>query len=262
MRNSLPGAPYFVYPRSPAYASASHSYRGAHPTYAQYNYLRPGLIPWMKRRRFELALRLAAPWFHRTPVIDFGCADGVLLPSLSKYFPSVIGVDRDPAACAVATAVIRDLGLTNVEIVCTADSEVLWDRDSRVATSGCRLMFALETMEHACASDPERVAFMRRLFALMQPGGNMIISIPRTTGPLFLLKHAAQRALGIADEPLSVGEAFRAGLRSDTSRLEPRWRGGHLGFNDRTFERAIRESMRVVHRRPTVLSGIYQLALE
>ncbi len=121
-------------------------------------------------------------------------------------------------------------------------------------------MFALETMEHACASDAERVALMRRLFGLMGPGGNMIISIPRTTGPLFLLKHAAQRALGIADEPLSVGEALRAGVRANTSRLEPRWHGGHLGFNDRTFERAIGKSMRIVRRRPTVLSIIYQVA--
>src|ERR1700674_2083941 len=147
MRNSLPGAPYFVYPRSPAYASASHSYRGAHRTYAQYNYLRPGLIPWMKRRRFELALRLAAPWFHRTPVIDFGCADGVLLPSLSKHFPSVIGADRDPSACAVAAALVRDLGLTNVEIVCSADGDTAEGQDSRIEVAGCRLMFVLETLE-------------------------------------------------------------------------------------------------------------------
>lgn len=264
MPNSLPRprAPHFVYPRSPAYASVSNSYRGAHRTYAQYNYLRPGLIPWMKRRRLEAVLRLAAPWFHKTPVIDFGCADGVLLPSLSKHFPSVVGVDRDPSACAVARAMIRDLALTNVGIVCSADADIAGGPDPPAVASGCRLMFALETFEHACASDAERVDCMRRLFGIMEPGANMIISVPRTTGPLFLLKHTAQRAMGMADEPLSVREALWAGLWSDTSDLESRWRGGHVGFNDRTFERAIRESMRVVHRRATVLSVIYQLALD
>jgi len=265
MRNSLPRprppAPYFVYPRSPAYASVSNSYRGAHRTYAQYNYLRPGLIPWMKRRRLEVVLRLAAPWFHKTSVIDFGCADGVLLPSLSKYFPHVVGVDRDPTACAVATAVVRDLALSNVEILCGTDADIIGVMSARIATRESRLMFALETLEHASASDAERVDFLRRLFSVMQPGANVIISVPRTTGPLFLLKHAAQRALGMVDEPLSVREALRAGLRSDTSGLESRWRGGHVGFNDRTFERAIRQSMRIVRRRATVLSIIYQVAL-
>jgi hypothetical protein len=255
----------FVYPRSAAFFPPDGAYRDEHPSYSAYNYLRPGPIAWLKRRRFDVALTLARPWFHRTAALDFGCADGVLLPSLARYFLFAVGIDRDPTACRIATAVVADLQLGNVRVLCTAGAEAPAQIGPRLPAPvaparGYGILFALETLEHIGPSDATRVETVQALFTALEPDARMIVSVPRMTGMVFFAKYLAQRLTGMADEPLSLRDALRAGLWHDTTRLTQRWQGGHVGFNERTFERALGSVVRIVQRRATPLSLFYVLA--
>ncbi len=257
----------FVYPRTAALQPARGTYRGAYRSYSDYNYLRPGPIAALKRRHFTVALELARPWFHRTAAIDFGCADGIFLPSLARYFPRALGIDRDPAACAIAEAVVGDLGLANVRVLCTAETDAGAPLRAAIATAspeGYGIAFALETLEHIGApdrgdADARRAAIVRDLLALLAPPARIIVSVPHMTGLRFLAKYGAQRILGVADERLTLGEALRAGIRHDTMALAPRWRGGHVGFDERTFERALGGVAHIRERRTTWLSALYML---
>jgi SAM-dependent methyltransferase len=248
----------FVWPEAKTLYRAGGAYRDGYATYSHYNYLRPGPIAWMKRRRLDVALQLARPWFHRTAAIDFGCGDGILIASLSRYFPFVFGVDLDPAACLIAEAVVADLALPNVRF-----GRFLPDPSEQ----SYGIAFILETLEHIGSAHPAdadgaRVDTIRKLFSVLAPDARIVISVPRTTGLAFLAKYAAQRVLGYRGDVagLSVGDALRAGLCNDTSRLADRWQGGHVGFNDRTFERALRQSVEIVGRRRTALSVCYLVA--
>jgi len=58
-------------------------------SYTSHNYLKPWIYSALKIRHFEAALYLTKEYFHKCNVIDFGCADGVFLPSLAKYFNKV-----------------------------------------------------------------------------------------------------------------------------------------------------------------------------
>jgi 2-polyprenyl-3-methyl-5-hydroxy-6-metoxy-1,4-benzoquinol methylase len=266
MSRRTPEQVCFVYPHTTAFRNARGMYRGAYRSYSHYNYLRPGLIAALKRRHFTIALKLARPWFHRTAAIDFGCADGIFLPSLARYFSHALGVDRDPAACAIANAVVTDLGLENVRVACTGDTGDGTPLRAAIgaAPGGYGIAFALETLEHIGVPDPVaadalRAATVRGLLALLEPPARIIVSVPRMTGPCFLAKYGAQRLLGVADEPLSLRDALRAGLRRDTTALAPRWCGGHVGFDERTFERALSGVAHIRERRTTWLSALYVL---
>jgi len=54
----------------------------------------------------DKALDLTKNYFGKANVIDFGCADGVLLHSLSKYFNNVVGVDIDSESIKICHTVI------------------------------------------------------------------------------------------------------------------------------------------------------------
>src|SRR2546423_331631 len=81
----------FVLPPAEVFSDPSHAVHGG--LYSQYNYLRPGIIQKLKRGRFEKALQLARPYFGTGAALDFGCADGVFLPSLANYFEAVVWGD-------------------------------------------------------------------------------------------------------------------------------------------------------------------------
>src|SRR5262245_40899173 len=92
------GMMLFVKPSLTVYRQAAaaegYSYIDRTSSYAEYNYLRPGFTSRLKYEHFELALRLTRRYFHTCNVIDFGCADGIFVPSLSLYFNKVAAVDK------------------------------------------------------------------------------------------------------------------------------------------------------------------------
>ena len=56
---------------SPIYARQSNG-----ESYTKHNYLKPGIVTYIKSQHFEAALKLTREYFYKNNVIDFGCADG------------------------------------------------------------------------------------------------------------------------------------------------------------------------------------------
>ncbi|HEY8795922.1 MAG TPA: methyltransferase domain-containing protein [Gemmatimonadaceae bacterium] len=251
----------FVLPSRVVFSDASFRYRDGCATYGDYNYLRPGLVPRLKRYRFEVALQLAAPRFHETGAIDMGCADGVLLPSLAKYFKRVAGIDRLARWLVVAQQLVDKEGLTSVRLL---DNSKLTMNELKEALGGegYGVLFLLETIEHvADAARPyeSRVEFIRSLFTLLDPGGTIVLSMPKMVGAGFALKYLIQAGLRMHHEKLTTGELANAVFRRNTDSLEPRWSGGHLGFNDLSLLSALKREFRVVRRRNLVFSEVLLL---
>lgn len=236
-------------PATDVLTSVDFTYRDGFATYSHYNYLRPGPIAWLKRRRFSVALKLAEPYITRAcGVIDYGCADGFFLPMLAPRCAVVTGVDVDENMLHVARQVAA--GIPNARIVSARDrsmSDIYRDIHYTTDHAQC-VLFLLETLEHvgtAEAMTESRIAFLRDLFSLLVPSGRIVVSVPKMVGPAFLAKHLVQSALRLPHEDIAWSDALRAGILRDTERIEPTWFGGHRGFNHEKLERAMRQTFRV-----------------
>lgn len=112
----------FIKPLSIKESCTSNS---SQESYSQYNYLKPGIISYLKARRFETALKFTKNYFHKCNVIDFGCADGPFLPSLSKYFKYVVGIDRNVERIKRASKLYNKLHLDNIKLICNDKLTIL-----------------------------------------------------------------------------------------------------------------------------------------
>jgi len=211
---------------------------------------------------FEAALSLARAHFGTTGAIDFGTADGFLLPTLSRYFSPVLAVDVGADQLAVAQRAIDDLGLAGVSTLCNAG--LSWDElRERVDRDRFGVMFVLETLEHVGVKEDmvgSRLAFVRELFTLLRPGGTIVLSVPNMVGLAFAMQRAVLAATGSFREPIAKGDLARAVILKDTDRLVPEWNlHKHLGFNHRPVEQALRAQFDVVGKRDLVFSKVYAL---
>jgi 2-polyprenyl-3-methyl-5-hydroxy-6-metoxy-1,4-benzoquinol methylase len=230
----------FVLPPAEVFSDPSHAVHGG--LYSHYNYLRPGMIQKLKRGRFEKALAMAKPYFSTGAALDFGCADGVFLPSLAKYFDAVAGVDTEPGYVEAAQSMVDAMALSNVSLVCNRGMSI--DALAERLGRKFRIAFVLETLEHVGslpALYESKTDFVEDLFSLLEPGGLIVASVPRMVGVRFLAKHVIQLSLRVPTEKFGFGNLMRASLMRDTSRLEPRWSGAHLGFNHLRLTEALRK---------------------
>lgn len=251
----------FIVPSRGVHSDTKFRYRDGCATYGEYNYLRPGLVPRLKRYRFEVALKLASSRFHRTGAIDMGCADGVLLPSLARYFPRVIGVDPTTKWLVVAQQLIDSEGLSSVSLI---DNSALSMEALRARLNGEEfgVLFLLETIEHVAEQArpyESRVEFVRSLFGLLQPGSVIVLSMPKMVGAGFGLKYLVQSGLRMHHEKLTLSELANAVFRRNTDSLEPKWNGGHLGFNDVSLMTALRREFHVERSRNLGFSALVLL---
>lgn len=249
--------PRFVSP--PANLYSSGQYYGRFATYSQYNYLRPGIIARLKRRRFEVALSLAGEYLGQG-AIDFGCADGIFLPSLSMHFSSVVGIEARPESCALAASVASALKLANTRVVCNADLSM--EQLRQEIAGGYRILFLLEVLEQVGRSPAtmyqDKITFLQDLFSLLSSGGVIIASVARMTGPLFVAKIAIQKVTGMDVERMSLREVLAAGI-GRTASVEPRWQNGHLGFNENLLLSHLRKHF-IVKPHPTLTSIFYVIS--
>lgn len=233
----------FVLPSTDVYTDSSRGMYSAcgSRSYSHYNYLRPGIIQKLKRGRFERALKLAKPYFHSGAALDIGCADGVFLPSLVEYFDRVVGVDSDAKHLDIAAALVSATSMPKVSLICNAG--LSFDALRERVGKGFRVAFVLETLEHV-GSLPSlyetKADFVEGVLSLLEPDGIIVASVPRMVGVRFLIKYLIQVGFNIPTEKMGPGDLLRASFLNDTTRLEPRWSGTHIGFNHLLLTRALR----------------------
>ena len=251
----------FVIPPLSVFDSQQEGCPPEQRSYGLYNYLRPGLIPHIKRQRFETALKLARPYFGPNAAIDVGCGDGVFLPSLSRYFQNVAAIDRYDHVLHTAQQLVEVAPLKNVTLLnnCDMDFEQVGEQLGR----NFRVAFMLETLEHV-GSLPNlyesKADFLDGVFTLLQPEGVIIISVPRMVGLLFFIKYLMQWSLRLPTEPMQWREVFRSAFLRDTRNLEPLWNGSHVGFNHLKLTEVLRSRFHLVECRGGLTSVFYVIA--
>lgn len=251
---------YFVRPPREAFAGLGDGYIGEQSSYAEYNYLGRGPLPWVKSLHFETALLLARPQFGRS-AIDYGCADGVLLPSLSPRFERILAVDNNEPAVRMSRTVADRLDLANVEVRSNDGYDPSAFAAEVRASGDFHVLFCLETLEHVGEADrlwEAKMEFVDHLFDCLVPGGLVIISVPSMTGAALLVQRTMLAALKLHREPMTSRELWDAVVHKRTEALEPRWEHWkHLGFNERTLERHLRERFRVTAKKSLFFSQVF-----
>ncbi len=246
--------PNFVLPNRALVQEAAGSVATA---YAIYNYYGRGPIAASKRMRFQRALRLGGK-HEAEGVIDMGCADGLLLPSLCQTYDKVAAVDINQSFIDRSHRLGEALQLQNVTYHCNADRDMTWLRQR--LGSGYQLMYLLETLEHL--GDPadmwgSKMRFLEECFTLLDEGGKIVISVPKMVGLIVLFKNLLQRCLGLGHDKLTMRQLLRSALLHDTEELEPLWDGHHVGFNHLKLDRHLAHNFRIHERRESAISVFY-----
>lgn len=249
---------YYIQPPRDIYLSEeSHYYKDK--TYAEYNYLRPGLVSYIKTRHFELSLKLTRDYFHKCNVIDFGCADGVFLPSLAKNFTRVVAIDRVPGFIELSSKLVSAMGLNNVELICN-DNLTINDTKSRLSGEKYHILYLLETLEHVGDKDSlydSKINFLKEVSTLIDEHGLIVISVPKMVGISFLIQRIGLAITRSLRESISLSDLFKACFLNDTTGLEKRWKGGHLGFNHRKLESYLKNEFRLLKKRDLLFQVVY-----
>ena len=221
--------------------------------------MKPGISSYVKTRHFETSLRLTQEYFYKHDVIDFGCADGLFLPSLAKYFNYVIGVDKNPSFIKIASKLCDKLCLNNVELICN-DTLNINDVKARISTKKYHILYLLETLEHVGDKDniyESKVDFLKEIFTLVDEQGIIVISVPKMVGMSFLIQRLGLKLLGMYREPISITNLVKASLFNDTTDLEKKWNGGHLGFNHEKLERHLRNEFLILEKKDIFFQVVY-----
>jgi hypothetical protein len=247
----------FQPPPAELYATAEAEYLPGHATYTDYNYLSAGPLAQIKSAHFEAALDLVTDLVGTTGAIDFGCADGVFLPTLERWFDYVLGIDDDPddrarAACRrCARAASRDrrqhgdeLGELRERVDTARYGVVFLPRGSSTSAPPTTWWARGSPSSTSCSRSPRR----RDDCALGPEHGRLAV------------RHSARGPGGYRQhgEPIAARDLVRAVVLKDVDRLEPKWqRHSHLGFNHRKLERAMRREFDVVGKRDLIFSKVY-----
>jgi 2-polyprenyl-3-methyl-5-hydroxy-6-metoxy-1,4-benzoquinol methylase len=254
---------YLRLPPASAYSGKETEYAPGHATYASYNYLRGGLIARVKASHFEAALRMTRPWFGRANVIDFGCADGVFLPSLARLFPKAVGIDRDPDSVEIADKAMRALRLQSVRVLCS-DGKDTPTLAAQLAPDRFEVLFTIMTLEHFGEQGrlyESRVELVEKMFDLLEPNGVIVASVPNMVGLPFLLQRIALTATNLHRDPIGPRQMFNSIVRKETTALEPAWTPEtHLGFNHIKLLNALRERMYVLEHRSLFFEEMFLLS--
>jgi len=117
--------------------------------------------------RLAKMLRIAQK-FSARKVLDLGCGQGVLLPSLSKYYEEVHGIDLDLSICS---KIKEKFELDNVTL---HNGNIL---ESALENAEFDLILAPSVLEHFSDQD----ALFNSLKGMLKPGGHLIFSSPTET---------------------------------------------------------------------------------
>lgn len=236
------------------------SYWNEYKTYSEYNYLGSGIAPRIKRRHFEICLRLTSKHFHKVNVIDFGCADGWFIPSLARYFNHVVAVDKNPDSMHLARKIVDKANIQNVNLMCNEDLTI---KEITTILSGepYHILFLLEVLEHiGDKSDSmyeSKIDLLKEVSTLIDEDGIIVISVPKMVGITFLFQRVGLTIFRMNRERISLKDLIKASIFNDTSNMEKAWRGGHMGFNHKKLEKYIRNEFDILQKRNDLFQIIY-----
>ena len=235
-------------------------YTKEYDSYSEYNYVGSRIDRKIKKLHFNKALDLALKRGSHQTVVDFGCADGFFLPSLSSYFSEVFGIERNPRFVRTARELIDRRKLQNTQVFCNAIQD---ERDFvyRKLDKKADTLFAMEVIEHVGTNENmycSKSEFIEDLFKLVQPSGKIIISVPVMVGASFLIQRAAMKILGLNREKISLPQFFKCVVLKNTDGLEKKWAGGHLGFNHIKLEAELSKHFNLVSH-SVFFSKLYEI---
>ena len=251
---------FFVKPPLDLYVAGDSTYWGKYKTYSEYNYFGgPRLAAYLRIIRFDVALKLTRNYFHRCNVIDFGCADGVFLPSLCKYFNHVAGIDSSRKFMGVSQKVIEALGVDNVQLICN-DNLTIDGIKAKLSGRQYQIMYLLGVMEHVgnkSAMYDSKLSFLKEIATLIERDGLIVILVPKMVGLTFLLQRVGLALFGLHREPLSMKNLLKLSFLRDSTEAEKLWDGGHLGFNQDIFKNHLRKDFNILKERDLIFQVMY-----
>ncbi len=248
---------YFIQP--PLVTLDGVVYQQKYRSYSEYNYFKPGISSYVKTRHFEYALRLTKEYFYKCNAVDFGCADGIFLQSLAKYFNYVVGIDSEPVHIKIADKLSKTISLNNVKLICNNDLSIS-ETKTKISDKEYYILYLLETLEHVGDKKDiykSKIDFLEELFSLINKQGIIVISVPNMVGMPFLVQRLALKLFGLHKEPISMNNLLKAVFLKDTSDLEKRWTGGHLGFNHKKLENYFKNKFLVLKKKNLFFQTIY-----
>jgi len=231
-------------------------------TYSNRFYLKPGIASKLRARHFEICLKLTSSYFNKSNVIDFGCADGCFIPSLSSYFNHVVGIDAYPPFADIAKILVKKMDLKDANIICNKDMKIdevksMLDREYNIA-------FCLEVLEHVGnKKNPYKgkIKLIKDISSLITDDGKIIISVPKMVGLSFLAQRFGLYIFNQWTEPISFKNLIKAGIFKDTEDLEKRWDHLHLGFNHEKLEKMISNDFNIIKKVNDFFQVVYVVKL-
>ncbi len=233
-------------------------------SYTDYNYAGEGIVVRIKTFHFEAALRYTKEYFNENNVIDFGCADGVFIPSLSKYYQHVFGIDVTPEFIDSAKILVEKAKLNNVMLYCNNDFKI----ESTLAAKPnkeYKIAYILEVLEHIGSSGEtmyeEKRKVLLELTSLLTKDGVILVTVPKMVGISFLIQRFGLWLLRMGREPISFWNLMRSAFLKDASRMEKNWwpNYGHLGFNHLKMEQFLATDFEVLKRKELFFQVLYLL---
>ncbi|MFC2017359.1 class I SAM-dependent methyltransferase [Chloroflexota bacterium] len=251
---------YYIPP--PIVEIEGYTYATNYRSYSEYNYLRPGIVSYIRSRHFDTVLKFTSHYFHKCNVIDFACADGVFLPSLARYFNHVVGIDANKDMIKLASKLVSTLDINDeIQLVNNLNLSIS-DIRSRLSHE-YHILYLLELLEHIGDKSnlwEAKIEFLKDLFTLIDDRGIIVISVPKMVGISFLIQRLGLTVFNLNREPISINDLLRASIFSDTRNLEERFDEGHIGFNHKKLESYLRSAFHVLQKKNEIFQVLYIIA--
>ena len=155
-------------------------------------------------------------------VVEIGCGEGYLIPTLSKYSDRVVAVDVSEKMLNTAKSYFP---LPNTVFML---DDITSPKHPELTTSQYDWVICLEVLEHL----PKWDVGMRNLIRLLRPGGTLLVSMPVEVGLPLLLKEMGRIASYGRGSGWKCSHFFRKlfGSRFSVPRKDY---GSHMGFDYR-----------------------------
>ena len=254
---------YFIKPEKAQLDNCT--YHGSY-WYTDYNYLKPGIQSKIKSRHFEIALKLTSDYFHKSNVIDIGCANGPFLPSLSHYFISVGGIDINQKSLERAKIAVDKQNLNNVSLICSKDKNFSTIKEE-LGTKKYSIIFLMEVMEHVGnqweTMYQDKLVFLKEVSKLIDDEGFIVMSVPKMVGISFFFQILGQIIFNLDNKKdilnMSLTNILKCILFCDTDNIEHLWVPfyTHMGFNHKKFEKYIKQDFEIWKSKSDYFQQLY-----